>query len=408
MPLLQLRSLSTNVTASAGSFRLILREPRVRRIVVSSVIARLPKGIVPLATILLLRHVTGSFTVAGAAAALVALGDAATTPAQGRLIDRYGRGRVLLPTAATHVLAVSALLILAHSGAPTPWLILSAGIAGIGMPPVSGCIKAMWVDLVGRHRLSSAYALESLLQQLFFLLGPLLVAGLVVLGGPETALAGSAVLVAGGTIGFVIAAAPLITSAPDVRQRGALRIRTVRVLLLSTLLQSMTFGLLPLGLVDLTAAAGMNQWAGIVQAMLTAGGLLGTFAVPGLAGRRSYVRLVSGFAIVLLPVSVCAVGATRIGVAGVGISLVAAGLFLTPIAALSYVLTQSAVPTRSRTEAFAWLSTGQAIGNAAGAGLAGILTDHGGAALALGAAPVVVAAAAVVGRFLDGPNEQVD
>ena len=75
-------------------------------------VARVPKGMVPLATVLLLHQVTGSYALAGLTAALVAAGDAASTPAQGRLIDRAGRGQVLIPTAAVHVAAVTALLLL--------------------------------------------------------------------------------------------------------------------------------------------------------------------------------------------------------------------------------------------------------------------------------------------------------
>ncbi|HVX46212.1 MAG TPA: MFS transporter [Mycobacteriales bacterium] len=390
MPLPRLRS------SYVSEFRLILNRRRVRWIVISSVIARLPKGIVPLATVLLLQHVTGSLSAAGAAAALVAVGDAVTTPVQGRLIDRYGPGPVLLPTAATHAAAVAALLVLTHSGAATAWLVITAGAAGVGLPPVSGCMKAMWADLVPEHRLTSAYGLESLVQQLFFLAGPLIVAGVVLVSGPPAALIASAVLVTSGTAGFVALAGPVRPTARAAHRPGAWRVRTVRILTLSTLLQSVTFGLLPVGLVAFASAAGRAGWAGVVQAMLTAGGLVGTFVA---AGRPGYARLVTGFAAALTPVALCAVGSTTLGLAGAGLGLVAAGCFLTPIARLGYVLTAAA--TAARTEAFAWLSTGQAIGNAAGASLAGVLADRLGPALTLGTAPVVVLAAALLAGRID-------
>lgn len=50
--------------------------------------------------------------------------------------------------------------------------------------------------------------------------------------------------------------------------------------------------------------------------------------------------------------------------------------------------------------AFAWLSTGQATGNAAGAALAGILTSNLGAPAALGIVPVAVGLGAVIARYL--------
>jgi MFS family permease len=54
----------------------------------------------PLATVLVLHQSTGSYAIAGIAVAATALGDAASAPAQGRLADRFGRGRVLIPSAA--------------------------------------------------------------------------------------------------------------------------------------------------------------------------------------------------------------------------------------------------------------------------------------------------------------------
>ena len=127
---------------------------------------------VPLATVLLLHQISGSYAIAGITAALVAAGDAASTPVQGRLVDRLGRGRVLIPTAAVHVAAVAAVLMLARKGAPAAAVAVCACVAGIGMPPVSGSIKAIWPQLVGQDHLPAAYTVESLLQQVIFLSGP--------------------------------------------------------------------------------------------------------------------------------------------------------------------------------------------------------------------------------------------
>lgn len=91
--------------ASAAAFRALLARPHVRPVAAASVLARLPKGMMPLATVLVLHQSTGSYATAGIAVAATALGDAASAPAQGRLADRFGRGRVLIPSAAAHAAA---------------------------------------------------------------------------------------------------------------------------------------------------------------------------------------------------------------------------------------------------------------------------------------------------------------
>src|ERR1700733_13694630 len=120
------------VRKSAEAIRTVLCLPHVRPVAVSSVVARLPKGMVPLATVLLLHQVTGSYAIAGITAALVAVGDAASTPLQGRLVDRLGRGIVLIPIAAVNVASVTAMLLLARDGGPTFTLAACACVAGIG------------------------------------------------------------------------------------------------------------------------------------------------------------------------------------------------------------------------------------------------------------------------------------
>jgi len=391
------RRLPNAVSNQLNASRLVLAEPHARAIVVSSLVARLPNGMVPLATVLLLRETTGSYAIAGVTAALVALGDAATTPVQGRLVDRFGRGRVLLPTATVHVAAVVALLLAARVNAPADVLAMAACIAGVGMPPISGTIKALWPLLVEPGRLPAAYVMESLLQQLFFLCGPLVVAAVTALSGPGAALGCSAVMVAAGTAGFVMATAsvaPIRAAREPIR--GAMRIPAVRILVGTTLLQSITFGGLPVGLAAIMAAAGNPDLAGVVQAALTVGGVAGTFGPRVVAAKRRYVCLVAAFAVALTPVAGLAAISSAAALIGVAGFLIVAGLLLTPIAATSYLLVEKATTAPHRTEAFAWLSTGQGTGNAAGAAIVGMLTDEFGAALGLATLPIAVGAAALL------------
>jgi MFS family permease len=388
------------IRGSAESLRSVLALPGARLLAATSLVARLPKGMVPLAIVLLLRQATGSYAIAGITAACTAIGDAASTPVQGRLVDRFGRGWVLIPTAAVHAAAVAAVLILTRGHAPAPAVAGCACAAGIGMPPVSGSIKAVWPQIAGQDLLPAAYVVESLLQQVIFLAGPLLVAVLTVIDGPATALACAAVLVAGGTAGFVVAS----RSAPGVRRdrrgHGAWRVRAVRILVCCTVLQSLTFGVLPVGLAAVAADAGLPDLAGVLLATLTLGGILGTFWPVAAASAGRYARLGGGFAAALVPVAVLAAWPYAGDLVAIGGILALAGLFLTPMAATSYVLIERATAAAHRTEAFAWLSTGQATGNAAGAALAGILTSSLGAPAALGIVPVAVGLGAVIARYL--------
>ena len=216
------------------------------------------------------------------------------------------------------------------------------------------------------------------------------------------ALACSAAMVAAGTSGFVAAAA---TAAPErgtcrnQRVPGAWRVPAVRILVCGTVLQGLTFGALPVDLAAVTAATGHPDLAGVLLATLTIGGLMGTFGPRATADRRRYAQLAGGFAGALTPVAVLSSQPSAAALIAIGAALTAAGLFVTPLAAASYVLIEKTTASAHRTEAFAWLSTGQATGNAAGAALAGVLISSVGPAVSLGMLPVTVGlTAALIAR----------
>jgi MFS family permease len=165
----------------------------------SSLIARLPKGMAPLACVTLIHQSTGSYATAGLVTAALALGDAATTPLQGRLLDRYGRGRVLLPSAVLYAVALSVLPLLAGRQTPVGVPVGCALLAGAGFPPVSGSMKALWPRLVPDGAAGAAYAAESLIQQVLLLIAPLLTTVLLVWSGAAEALWAAALATLFGT-----------------------------------------------------------------------------------------------------------------------------------------------------------------------------------------------------------------
>lgn len=372
--------------AAMGS---VLGVPRVRAVAISSVLARLPKGMVPLATVLLVSERTGSYLIAGGVAGVVAVSDAATTPLQGRLVDRLGLYWVVLSAAAVQVVGVGWLLV--DTGDPVRRF-AAAGLVGLGNPPISAGMKAIWPQLVGETALPTAYRIESLAQQLIFLTGPLAVTLAVSIGSPVLALALSAGLVAVGSVWFVLAIPVRFAVRARRRQAGALRSRAVRTLIGATALQGIVFGGVPVGLAAFAAASRIPTLAGALQSALTVGGVLGTFAPVQAVDKRRYVRSLTGFALGLVAVATTAVASSAVPMV---FFLVVAGFFLTPVAAASYVLMQRATDLGNRTEAFAWMSAGLAVGSALGSALSGLLVDHGTAVAALALLPTAMASAAL-------------
>ena len=76
-----------------------------------------------------------------------------------------------------------------------------AAATGITFPPLFATLRALIATLAG-GLVDTAFALEAVIQELFFIVGPLLLALVVAVSTAQAALAVAAALVAAGTIAF--------------------------------------------------------------------------------------------------------------------------------------------------------------------------------------------------------------
>ncbi|MGZ4609705.1 MAG: MFS transporter, partial [Actinomycetes bacterium] len=139
-------------------------------------VARMPIAMLGLGIVLLVVAHSGRYGLAGAVSATFALVNALAAPLIARLVDRLGQSRVLLPTVALHAFWLVGFVLLAAGGAPTWTLFATAAAAGFFAPSVGSMVRARWGHVLGSgRRLQTAYSYESVLDELIFVLGPLIV-----------------------------------------------------------------------------------------------------------------------------------------------------------------------------------------------------------------------------------------
>jgi MFS family permease len=345
-----------------------------------ALVARLPNGFSWLALLTLVHDRTGSYFQAGIAVSVASVGAGVAAPVMGRLVDRFGQTRVLVLSGLGEGLAFFGLAIVGTTAGPAWLLLVLAALSGLWTAPVAASLRALWSGTLPEGVSSdAAFSFESTAQELVFIVGPMLAAGVLALSGPSALLAVGAVLCAVGTLAFA-AQRPSREWRPDAgggRGRSALASPGVRAL---TALAGVTvagFVVGEVGIVAFARDAGAPESAGVLLAILAVSSLTG-----GLwHGARHWTMSVDTrlllFA-VLLPLGfVPLVFAPSVTAAGFLIAL--GGFAIAPLLACVYSLVGRLAPEGAVTEAFSWLNAAFVAGATVAAAAAGAVVEAGGA-----------------------------
>ncbi|MFJ7340234.1 MFS transporter [Streptomyces sp. NPDC101110] len=356
----------------------ILRARHAARLLVGTLVGRLPCATAPIAIVLFVRAEGGTYTLAGALAAVYGVANAVGQPVLGRIVDLCGQPRVQLPAA---VLSGVAMAVFAFAGIGTLPLAYAA-VAGAGLftPPLEGGLRALWPSVLRREdQVHTAYAMDAVAQEVMFTVGPLLVTLCVSLWSAQAALLLLNVVGVLGALSVVVSEPSRAwRSAPrEAHWLGALRSSGLLALLTAFLFIGMALGSITVASVPYADEHGGDAVYGWLMAALGFGALVGgtVYGARQWAGEparrlRVLVALlvVCYLPLMLMPDAVAMVALTAL-----------AGVFLAPAIACAFVLVDRHAPRGTVTEAFSWLVTTFTVGHSVGTGVAGPVVEQGGA-----------------------------
>nr|WP_221203874.1 MFS transporter [Modestobacter versicolor] len=365
--------------------------------VLAAFIGRLPLSMIGLGSVLLVQDYTGSYGLGGAVAAVGAVASAVSGPVIGRLADAHAQRRVLLSVLAVFVVSGFVFLTSVREDWPLWTVFLSAGATGASLPPVASMIRVRWTHLLrGTPRLPTALAMESVVDEFVFIVGPVLVTFLSTTGHTTSGVVTAFTLAAVGTLLF---AAQCRTEPPPVaheHRRGpsAMRVPGLRVLFVVGAAVGAILGTLEIALVAFADEAGARSLSGLLIAGLAAGSMA---AGIGWGTVHWRVRLRHRLVCVLTVLTVLTVPLMLVESYWLMLPLVVlAGVAVSPSLISAFTLAEVLVPRSTVTEAFTWIGTSLALGVAVGASVAGKIVDHAGANASFVVATVSAAAATVV------------
>ena len=311
---------------------------------------------------------------AGLVGAAATTGTALSSPWRGRVVDRHGLRRALLPTVAAQAACWSVAPFLPYEG-----LLVAAFVSGALGPPVFTVVRQSLAVLVAPERRRTAFSLDAVLVEFSFMVGPA--------AGTAVALTFSttAAMLCIGAAQVVSASAmfaldpPLRSPGGDVTAEGAAAPAAGRVWT-SALLLAMACAFaadLVLSATDLAVVAqlreeGAVRWTGLVLAVWAAGSVVGGLvhgALPRPVPPWSLVACLGAATAPLVLVH---------GPVGLAVGTFVAGLFCAPVISATVDLVVHGVHEAVRGRAMGWHAAATTVGAAVGAPLAGAVSDAAG------------------------------
>ncbi|PJJ53661.1 putative MFS family arabinose efflux permease [Mumia flava] len=385
------------------SYRRILRLPGALAFTAAGLLARLPMSMLGLGIVLLVSAQSGSYARAGAISAAALVACAVGAPVQGRLVDRLGQHVVLPATAAVFGLGIGLGLVAIHEGAPDPLPHLCAAVAGFALPQAGSMVRARWTYVAPPSSITTAFALEAVLDEVVFIVGPVLVTFLATAINPYAGLVVAAVASVTGSV--ALAAQRRTEPRASRRDSGAavrekLAFGVVAPVVVASLGFGVLFGAAEVVTVAVADEAGHKAASGALLAVWAAGSLVAGFLVGALPSRvPPVVQLRWITAMLTLSVVPLLLAPNLWVLAG---ALLLSGLAIAPSMVATTRIIEQGVPRSRLTEAIGWFSTGLASGVAPGAAVSGWVVDTWGGSsgylVCLGAGAAAFAGSWVIRR----------
>ncbi|NYF10723.1 MFS family permease [Leifsonia sp. AK011] len=381
----------TAITAVFSPYRLVLDSPQRRAFVAAAWAGRFPKSALGLGLILLIALTEGDYALAGTVSAAFVVALAIGGPRWSRAMDIFGVRRVLPITAA--LLSVFAVLLLVAISTDAPvwtWFVLAV-LTGLSVVDMGSVVRSRWASILEQDERLPAFALESINDELVFVVSPPIVTLLATLVDPVLGFVVGLVVGLGGYLAFAWGSSASRSERPT--QRGAAVPAGILGVVVAFGAMGVVFGGFDISAVALAEQAGVPVAAGLLigvfaLASVISGTILGARPVVRSRARRFVVAAIAYSILVpLLALSSDIVFAAA--------ACAAAGVVTSPLMITGIALVEHRAEASRLTETLAYPTAAIAVGGMLGAWLSGHVIESAGAQAGF-LVPAVAAATVVV------------
>jgi MFS family permease len=370
--------LDQNPATEGNAYRLALSTPGALRFAVPGILARFPIGMMGISILLFISAVTHRYDTAGALSATSALGYAMAAPQLARAADRIGQRPILAGCGALCAVSGTLFVVCALHSAPLWALVALAAAMGAGTPAIGSMVRARWSGLLaGSELLPTAFAFESIADEVIFIAGPIIATFLATGVASGAGVICSLVLICGGSAALALSRKTEPGRDTGPRPTGsALFIGPVAIITLINACCGAMWGSIDIATVSFASDENHRGLAGLLLAGYGIGSVVAGVVYGARKWKAPLPRILHA-ATALMAIGIAPMLLVHNVYAAV-LVLCIAGATSCPALIVAMLLVQNGVPSSRRTEALAWQSTGIWLGVALGSTVGGRLTDGSG------------------------------
>ena len=373
----------------------LFRTPGGLRFSIPGLIARMPISMDSLALIFIVVAVSDSYAIAGALSATASVVIAFATPHWSRVADRIGQSAMLVRVIPVKVFAFCVFTVLVLNETPVWTWFVAIIITEAFSVNTGGLVRRRWLHVLSpdksttaedeqdRHVVNTAYSFEALMDEVVFILGPIIVTACATSIAPAAGIISGIIFLAVGVPLFVMQkdTEPPANPKREVDPHPAvIRNKRVQAVVLPTTLLGGFFGSIAIVTVAFAEARDQAALSGVLLAIWAAGS-----AVAAIMNGVIKWRLTSAtrFLIFLLTLTILSIPMLFVhSITWLAVALFFNGFAVAPLVINAYGVAEGAVPPEQITETLTWVVAGMPLGGAFASAVAGLVIDRFGADIA--------------------------
>jgi MFS family permease len=362
------------------SYRPLFEVPGARRFIIGGLTARSAGSMFAVSVVAMVSARTGSYQLAGAVVAVGMIALALFAPFLGRLVDRHGQRRIAVPFFIWSGFWAVMTVLTSLRGWPSWLLFITFPLAG-AIPNLGTMARARWSHIFAGdpRNLHAAMSFEQVMEELTFVIGPVLAIWLSTSWFPEAGFAFAIVAYAVGVLLFISARSTEPPVVPH-HQRPSEHVHRTPGLLPLAGIMVMTgaiFGVNEVVTLAVSSAFGAPGAAGAILALYAVGSGAAGLVFGHFSHGRTLVKLLLAGTLGMALLEVPVLFAPNLW--ALAMLMLVAGMATAPTLITTMNLIERIVPRSQLNEGMTIVLTGLIVGIAAGSAVSGVVIDTIGA-----------------------------